>query len=102
MSKMSGICSIYGCNNERVPESLYCQEHQEEMIRKGGVTMTTVQSKETNSIKLGIEQTAKGVRVTVTLIQVDHQIDVAVQKAVDAYELTIDQLKERGLKVDES
>ncbi len=53
-------------------------------------------------IKVNIEQTAKGARVTVTYDRSDHDIQEAVNGAIQAYETTILELKERGLKVDEA
>lgn len=54
-----------------------------------------------NHIKINIEQSAKGARVTVTLDREDHEIDKAIDQAVNAYIGTIDKLKELDLRVDE-
>jgi uncharacterized protein YdcH (DUF465 family) len=53
-------------------------------------------------IKISIEQTSKGARVTATYDRSDHDIQEAVNGAIQAYETTILELKERGLKVDEA
>lgn len=53
-------------------------------------------------IKIVIEQSAKGARVTATLERADHDIDEAVYQAVRTYRETIIRLKEMGLKVDEN
>ena len=53
-------------------------------------------------IKISIEQTAKGARVTATLDRSDHDIDKAVAQAVETYMHTIDLLKENKMKVDEA
>lgn len=53
-------------------------------------------------IKINIEQTVKGARCTVTYDRSDHKIEQAVTAAVDAYALTIQELKSRELKVDDS
>lgn len=62
-------------------------------------TVNTTQTK--NHVKISIEQTAKGARVTATLDREDHEIDKAIEQAVDAYIGTIDKLKGLDLKVDE-
>ena len=51
-------------------------------------------------IKVNIEQTTKGARVTVTYDRSDHSIDEAVLGAINTYEQTIEELKQRGMKVD--
>lgn len=53
-------------------------------------------------IKVNIEQTAKGARVTVTYDRSDHDIQEAVNGAVQTYETTIEELNQRGMKVDDS
>lgn len=53
-------------------------------------------------IKIAIEQTVKGARVTATIDRSDHDIDEAVGQAVRTYKETIEHLKEMGLKVDEN
>lgn len=52
-------------------------------------------------IKINIEQTVKGARVTVTYDRSDHDIDLAVSKSVELYKKTVDTLKTQNLKVDE-
>ena len=51
-------------------------------------------------LKINIEQSVKGSRVTVTYDRSDHNIDEAVLKAVEMYKKTLDTLKSQGLKVD--
>lgn len=52
-------------------------------------------------LKINIEMTAKGfARCTVTYDRSDHNIDEAVNKAVEMYKKTLDTLKDQGLKVD--
>lgn len=53
-------------------------------------------------IKIGIEQSSKGARVSVTYDRSDHDIEVAVEDAILTYVTTIKNLKEQGMKVDES
>jgi hypothetical protein len=53
-------------------------------------------------IKINIEQSAKGARVTVTYDRSDHDIDTAVSKSVETYKKTIQKLKDENMKVDEA
>lgn len=53
-------------------------------------------------IKINIEQSSKGARCTVTYDRSDHNMEDAVNGAVECYLATIKQLKEAGAKVDES
>jgi len=53
-------------------------------------------------IKINIEQSSKGARVTVTYDRSDHDMVVAVNNAVKLYGATIQELKNNGLKVDEA
>ena len=53
-------------------------------------------------LKINIEQSAKGARVTVTYDRSDHNIDEAVTKAVETYKKSIEKLKAESMKVDEA
>lgn len=53
-------------------------------------------------LKINIEQSSKGARVTVTYDRSDHDIDEAVGRAAKLYQDTIEHLKEMNMKVDES
>lgn len=53
-------------------------------------------------IKINIEQTAKGARVTVTYDRSDHALEIAIPKSVEIYRKTIEELKAQNLKVDEA
>lgn len=53
-------------------------------------------------LKINIEQTAKGARVTVTYDRSDHDLDIAVSKSVELYKKTVEELKANNMKVDES
>lgn len=52
-------------------------------------------------LKVNIEQTAKGARVTVTYDRSDHDIGKAVQNAVSLYQLTMQELINRKIPLDE-
>lgn len=52
-------------------------------------------------IKINIEQSAKGARVIVTLDRSDHDINKAVEQAIEIYQKSIQGLKNRSLKVDD-
>ena len=114
---LSDICSIYGCLELRERDSFYCAEHRggppNNKGTKNGYPESSVAINTTNNypsevtqindhIKVNIEQTAKGARVTVTYDRSDHNVEEAVNGAIQAYETTILELKERGLKVDEA
>lgn len=51
-------------------------------------------------LKINVEMSSKGARVNVTYDRSDHNIDEAVNKAVEMYKKTLDTLKSQGLKVD--
>jgi hypothetical protein len=51
-------------------------------------------------LKINIEQSSKGSRVTVTYDRSDHNIDEAVLKAVEMYKKTLETLRTQGLKID--
>ncbi len=51
-------------------------------------------------LKINIEKTSKGARVSVTYDRSDHEIDKAVDEAVDLYQKTIAELEKRGLQVE--
>ncbi|MDN5844735.1 MAG: hypothetical protein L0H53_00500 [Candidatus Nitrosocosmicus sp.] len=53
-------------------------------------------------LKITIEQTSKGARVSITYDRSDHDIDKAVSKSVEIYKKTIEKLKAESMKVDES
>lgn len=65
------------------------------------VINNTYQQTSADHIKVNIEQTAKGARVTITLDRSDHDIDKAVEQAIETYERTLLGLKTHGFKVDE-
>lgn len=51
-------------------------------------------------LKVKITQGAKGARVEVTIDREDHDIDKAVEQAIEAYQQTIYGLKTKSLTVD--
>lgn len=53
-------------------------------------------------IKIHVAQSAKGARVEVTIDREDHDIETAVNQAVDAYKKSIAKLKDESMKVDEA
>lgn len=88
-------CKVDSCPEPLHGDTLYCQDHQP--------PKTPEQTQVINDhIKINIEQSAKGARVTVTYDRSDHDIEVAVMDAILIYETTIKNLKDQGLKVDES
>lgn len=52
-------------------------------------------------IKIKISQTAKGARIEVTLDREDHNIDLAVQQAVEIYKKSIEKCESENLKVED-
>lgn len=96
------LCRVCECKNEREAGSFYCQFHT-----YGGFATTPVRPTEesriiSDHIKINIEQSAKGARVTVTYDRSDHDLEVAVHDAVVLYKSTLAELKNELLKVDES
>ena len=94
------LCQIYECYEPRQSGSYYCVYHTSERLDVKAVR-PSYSNQEMDTIKIGIEQSAKGARVTISLLQTDHDIDTAVKKAVAAYKQTLVDLKAQELKVDE-
>ena len=92
---MTRYCKVDGCHNVAYETSVYCQEHNPDI----GVdkVITTY-----DHLKIAIEQTAKGARVTVTYDRSDHDIHTAVFNAVTMYKDTISLLQKENMKVDEA
>lgn len=111
------ICIILGCKVEQTKGSFYCADHREQFIDLGLLnkhgalpdkqtfvgngTITNYHNTD-DHIKINIEQSAKGARVTVTLDRADHDIDSAIDQAVHTYKGTIEALKVENMKVDEA
>lgn len=93
---MTRYCKVDGCVNPAYKDSLYCQMHN-----TGDTNIETVITTY-DHLKVNIEQTAKGARVTVTYDRSDHDIHTAVYNAVTMYKDTISLLQKEGMKVDES
>ena len=96
----NSLCMMYGCHKERLSGLFYCEDHVDSQPSTKGQEPERVESVY-DHIKINIEQSAKGARVTVTYDRSDHDIEVAVEDAILTYVQTIKNLKEQGLKVDE-
>jgi len=97
---MTEYCKVQSCVNAQMQDSYYCHAHRYEYEElKPRPIKTEVVN---DHIKVNIEQTSKGARVTVTYDRSDHSIDEAVLGAINTYEQTIEELKQRGMKVDEA
>ena len=102
------ICWILQCTNDQVKGSAYCLAHREQLAELGLISdgpatnYASAQQIINDHIKVNIEQTAKGARVTVTYDRSDHNVEEAVNGAIQAYETTIAELQQRGMKVDDS
>lgn len=93
----NSLCMMYGCQELRTANSYYCNEHTVKKLQEPE-RMESVY----DHIKINIEQSAKGVRCTVTLDRSDHNIDEAIRQAVATYRGTLYALKSESIKVDES
>lgn len=95
-------CTILRCFYSAEVGSFYCSEHKEQLKELGLLSPQTINKAFEDHIKIGIEQSAKGARVTISLDRADHDIEKAITQSVNAYQGAIGELKSRGLKVDEN
>ena len=97
--RLSGQCSMGGCEQPtKYIDTNFCVFHTQELTRLGLLNSDThevkIHNEDTTTIisdhlKVSIEQTAKGARVSVTYDRSDHDIDTAVKDAIKAYKKTV-------------
>lgn len=95
---MTRYCRIDGCTDPCYEDSIFCQLHGMAFKNSNQETVVTTY----DHLKINIEQTAKGARVTVTYDRSDHDLTNASAHAVELYKMTIGMLEHEGLKVDEA
>lgn len=98
-------CIEPGCHRQSTDDSNFCLKcfKQHFHIEDDEVSTTVQKTQMINDhIKINIEQSSKGARVTVTYDRSDHVMEAAVNEAVAGYEYTLKLMKDKGLKVDES
>lgn len=93
---------MVGCEQQALPLVKFCTIH-EECLASLGLLEPKPETKSLeiyDHLKINIEQSAKGARVTITYDRSDHDIVKAVDNAVELYIKICKKLEEEKAKVD--